>query len=411
MNWREVIKVAWTSLLSNKLRSVLTMLGVIIGVAAVIIMMAISAGTEATISESINGLGSNLVFIMSSMERGGPGAISQNSQSGLVFDDVTAIKEKVKGVEGITVDQQASETVKYGDTTLDSITIVGTTTDYPEVRDLTIGRGRFFNETEYDRASKVVVLGADVASELFGDADPVGQKITVDNTKLTVVGVLDPKGLSGGTNFDEQIYASINLVFKKFTPSMFARFMGDRVRQIIVSVDQNYNMDDVVNQITLLLASRHGVSLDSLDFSTRTQADIIATQESTTASFRTLLAWVAGVSLVVGGIGIMNIMLVSVTERTREIGLRQAVGAAPRDIQVQFLSEALMLSLIGGVLGVLAGVAGGLLFGALSGMRTVLAPYSIIISFTSAALIGVFFGYFPAQKAAQLDPIVALRHE
>ena len=176
MNWREVIKVAWKSLISNKLRSVLTMLGVIIGVAAVIIMMAISAGTEATIAESINGLGSNLVFIMSSMERGGPGAITQNSQSGLVFDDVTAIKEKVKGVEGITVDQQASETIKYGDSTLESITLVGTTTDYPEVRDLTIGSGRFFNETEYDRASKVVVLGSDVAAELFGTATPWGKK-------------------------------------------------------------------------------------------------------------------------------------------------------------------------------------------------------------------------------------------
>jgi putative ABC transport system permease protein len=411
MRWREVIKVAWKSLLSNKMRSVLTMLGVIIGVGAVIIMMAISAGTEATIAESINGLGSNLVFIMSSMERGGPGAFTQNSQSGLVFDDVTAIKEKVKGVAGITVDQQASETIKYGDTTLNNITIVGTTTDYPKVRDVSVGSGRFFTSEEFDRASKVVVLGSDVATELFGTNDPVGQRINVGNTKLTVVGVLAPKGLSGGTNFDEQIYTSINLVFKKFTPSMFARFMGDRVRQIIISVDETAVMDSVVNQITLLLATRHGVSLDSLDFSTRTQADIISTQESTTSSFRTLLGWVAGVSLIVGGIGIMNIMLVSVTERTREIGLRQAVGASPRDIQVQFLSEALMLSLIGGVIGVLVGVGGAYLFGALSGMRTVLASYSIIISFTSAALIGIFFGYFPAQKAAQLDPIEALRHE
>ena len=143
-------------------------------------------------------------------------------------------------MEGITVDQQASETIKYGDSTLESITLVGTTTDYPEVRDLTIESGRFLNETEYDRASKVVVLGSDVAGELFGETDPVGEKITVGNTKLTVVGVLEPKGLSGGTNFDEQIYTSINLVFKKFTPFMFARFMGDRVRQIIVSVDENY---------------------------------------------------------------------------------------------------------------------------------------------------------------------------
>jgi putative ABC transport system permease protein len=262
-----------------------------------------------------------------------------------------------------------------------------------------------------DRAAKVVVLGSDVATQLFGTTDPIGLKINVDNTKLTVIGVLAAKGLSAGTNFDTQIYAPIKLVFQKFTPNQFARFLGDRVRQIIISVDKNANMTDVVNQISILLATRHGVSLDSPDFSIRTQADIIKTQESTTSSFRTLLAWVAGVSLIVGGIGIMNIMLVSVTERTREIGLRQAVGATPRDIQTQFLAEALMLSLFGGVIGVLVGIGGALLFGALSGMRTVLAPYSILLSFTSAALIGVFFGYFPAQTAAKLDPIVALRHE
>jgi len=302
-------------------------------------------------------------------------------------------------------------TIKYGDVTLDDITIVGTTTDYPTVRDVNVGSGRFFTSEEYDRSSKVVVLGSAIAEELFGKEDPIGQKINVDNTKLTVIGILEPKGLSGGTNFDEQIYTNINLVFKKFTPFMFARFMGNQVRQIIVSVDEDADMDYVVKQITYLLANRHGVSLDALDFTTQTQADIISTQESTTASFRTLLAWVAGVSLIVGGIGIMNIMLVSVTERTREIGLRQAVGAAPSDIQVQFLAEALMLSLLGGALGVIVGVGGGLLFGALSGMRTVIASYSIVLSFTSAALVGIFFGYFPAQQAAQLDPIVALRHE
>jgi len=408
MNIGELLKVAWKSLVMNKLRSMLTMLGVIIGVAAVIVMISISAGTEATIAEQINGLGSNLVFIMGSVSRGGPG---QASGGGLKYDDVAAIRERISGINGVTVEQSSSETVKYGNVTLDSITIVGSTPDYPAVRDVQVDSGRFYTEQENERASKVVVLGKDIADQLFGTADPVGETITVGTTKLTVVGVLAEKGLVSGVDFDTQIYTPINLVFKKFTPSMFARFMGDDVRQIIVSVDEDADMDQVINQITILLAKRHDVSVDEADFTIRTQDDIIETQESTTRSFRTLLTWVAGVSLIVGGIGIMNIMLVSVTERTREIGLRQAVGATPRDIQVQFLSEALMLSLMGGLIGILAGVGGSILFGSLSDMRTVIAPYSIVLSFTSAALVGIFFGYLPAQKAAQLDPIVALRHE
>lgn len=210
---------------------------------------------------------------------------------------------------------------------------------------------------------------------------------------------------------DSLVYTPINVVFKKLTNNMFARFMGDRVRTIYVSVDQNASMASVKEQITLLLTARHKVTADTLDFAITSQSDIISAQESTTESFRVLLAWVAGVSLIVGGIGIMNIMLVSVTERTREIGLRQAVGATPGDIQVQFLSEALMLSLVGGLIGVLAGVGGSQLFGQLSGMRTVILPYSILLSFSSSALIGIFFGFIPAQKAAKLDPIVALRHE
>jgi putative ABC transport system permease protein len=412
MNFGEVIKVAWKSLTSNKSRSLLTMLGIIIGVAAVIIMMAISAGTEATIAESINGLGSNLIFINASFQRGGPNEGPTNSRGGLVFADVAAIRDSIKGVAGVSVEQNADVTAKFSDVTLTGLTVVGTTPDYTTVRDVKIGSGRFFTNTENDQATKVVVLGSAVAAKLFPTAgDPLGQTIDVNNVKLVVIGVAAPKGLVSGTDFDQLVYTPINLVFKKFTPSQFARIMGDRVRSIYVSVDSKVKIDDVVTQITALLAKRHNVTLDTLDFTTRTQADIIKTRESTTSSFRTLLAWVAGVSLIVGGIGIMNIMLVSVTERTREIGLRQAVGATPGDIQIQFLSEALMLSLVGGLIGALAGIGGSMLFGSLSGMRTVIVPYTVALSFSSAALVGIFFGYIPAREAAKLDPIVALRHD
>jgi putative ABC transport system permease protein len=411
MNFFETIKVAWKSVISNKLRSLLTMLGVIIGVAAVIVMIAISTGTEATIADAIEGLGSNLIFISSGFSRGGPVQRTTSSSTGLVYDDVTAIRDKINGVAGVSVEQQDTVTIKYNQTTLENVIIVGTTPDYPTVRDISVSNGRWLTDLEQERTQKVVVLGSDIATELFGTTDPIGETITVGNTKLAIIGVLTPKGLSGGTDFDQQIYTPISVVFKKFTPSMFARFMGDSVRTIYVSVDDKTSMDTVVQQIKILLANRHSVSVDSTDFTITTQEDIISTQESTTSSFRTLLAWVAGVSLIVGGIGIMNIMLVSVTERTREIGLRQSVGATPGDIQFQFLAEALMLSLLGGTVGVLAGIGGSYLFGSLSGMRTLIAPFSIALSFTSSALIGIFFGYIPAQKAAQLDPIVALRHE
>jgi len=411
MSFKEIVSVSWKSISSNKSRALLTMLGVIIGVAAVIIMMAVSAGTEATISDSIKGLGSNLVFISGANGRGGPEQQATNRQAtGLVYSDMAALQSQVSGIAGISVEQQASVTVKYGGNTLTSITIVGTTPDYPTVRGVSLDNGRFFTATEVDNAQKVAVLGNTIATELFGSSDPLGQTITVNNVKLTVIGVLSEKS-SASTNFDSMVYTPIKIVFQKFTPSMFARFMGDKVRTLFVSVDPTASMTDVVQQMTTVLIKRHKVTADALDFTITTQNDIISTRESTTSSFRSLLAWVAGISLVVGGIGIMNIMLVSVTERTREIGLRQAVGATPGDIQIQFLTEALMLSMVGGILGVLAGVGGSYLFGQLGSMRTEIVPYSIALSFASSAFVGVFFGYIPAQTAAKLDPIVALRHD
>jgi putative ABC transport system permease protein len=416
MNLGEVMRIAWKSISSNKLRSVLTMLGIIIGVAAVIVMISVSSGTEATIAEQINGLGANLIFIspnfsfanVSSMaDRGG----MRVAASTLTYDDALAIAEKIKGIAGVSVEQQASETVKYSDTAIDSVTIVGTTPDFPSVREVPLGTGRFLTQNDLDHTAKLAILGTSIAGELFGDADPIGQKITVGTVKLTVVGVMKEKGQVNNTDYDAQIYVPITLVFEKFTPSFFARISGDNVRVIYAQAESKDTLDSVITQIQILMANRHGTTLDSPDVSVTTQQDIIQTQEATSASFRNLLAWVASVSLLVGGIGIMNIMLVSVTERTREIGIRQSMGATPSDIRMQFLTEALILSLIGGVIGILSGIGGSWIFGQTGGMRTVILPQSIALAFVSAAAVGIFFGFIPANKAARLDPIVALRHE
>jgi putative ABC transport system permease protein len=412
MNLWETIKVAWEGIASNKVRSLLTMLGIIIGVAAVIVMVAISAGTEATIEEQITGLGSNLVFVTANFSRGGPGPMGQQGSSGgLVYDDAFAIEEKVKGVVAVVVEQWAEQTVKAGNITLQDVAILGTTPGFPSVRDMQVDQGRYFKQEEVDQKQKVAVLGYSLAQELFGESDPIGQTVTVGNTKLAVIGVMAEKGLVGDVDYDSRLYTPITVVFQKFTPSMFARIMGDQVRMIYVKIENREAIEDTVQQIQLLLAKRHDVSLEEADFTLTTQQSVIETQEATTAAFRDLLAWVAGVSLIVGGIGIMNIMLVSVTERTREIGIRQAVGAAPGDIRLQFLIEALVLSLVGGLIGVVAGVGGSWVFGQSSDMRTVLTFAPILLAFGSAATVGVFFGFYPANKAAQLDPIEALRHE
>ncbi|MBL8078570.1 MAG: ABC transporter permease [Anaerolineales bacterium] len=408
MKPREAARIAWEAILKNKVRSFLTMLGIIIGVAAVIIMVAISAGTEATIQDQITSLGSNLVFVQGAMTRGGPG---QPPSGGLVFDDAAAIQDGVSGVTSVVVEQNSSETVKFGDVSFDDVSILGTTSGFPSVRDMDIADGRYFTDKEIERKQKMVVLGSSIAEELFGEDDPIGQVVTVGNTKMTVIGVMEEKGIVGNTDYDSYVFMPITVVFQKFTPSMFARIMGDSIRMIYVEVDPDANIDDIITQIELLLVKRHDLTLDTADFTVTTQQDIIDTQESTTSAFRSLLAWVAGVSLIVGGIGIMNIMLVSVTERTREIGIRQAVGATPDDIRLQFLTEALMLSIVGGLIGIVVGVGGAYIFGALSDMRTVVQFSSILLAFSSAAIVGAFFGYYPANQAAQLDPIDALRYE
>jgi putative ABC transport system permease protein len=407
MNLRRTFKVSWEGLTLNKVRSFLTTLGVIIGVAAVIVMLAVSAGAEAEIADQINSLGANLIMIMPSFTRGGFG--EGGPPPGLSYDDIGVLAQSVTGINGVSAEETTAETIKGGNTTLQDISVVGTTSGFPDVRDYQVATGRFLLDEDNDRENKVVVLGYDIAAELFGGVDnAVGQKIKIASTQFTVVGVMASKGVVGNTDYDGRVYIPITVLFSKFRNERFGR---DTVRLVYVSAESKDTMGSVMSQLTNELYGLLGTDATSPGFTLTTQENIIDAQASTTAAFRSLLGWVAAISLLVGGIGIMNIMLVSVTERTREIGLRQALGARPRDVRLQFLLEAIVLSLVGGLLGVLVGVGGSYLFNSLGTMRTELVPASIPVAFAAAAAVGVFFGYYPATKAAQLDPIEALRRE
>ncbi|MEW6286144.1 MAG: ABC transporter permease [Chloroflexota bacterium] len=403
MKLGKIFRTAWEGLMLNKVRSFLTTLGVIIGVASVIVMLAVSAGAEAAIADQINALGANLIIV--SPMRGVPGASRT-----LLLDDAYAIAEQVVGITGISAEQNpAPQNIRAGGVTLESIALVGATADFPSVRDYAVAEGRYFTADEDERKAKLVVLGAGIAADLFGEESALGQTITVGTTKLTVIGVMEPKGIVSDVDYDGRIYLPINLVLQKYMPSTMLR--TDSVRTIYLKAESQEQIPSIIAQTTALLAERHDVDAAKPDFTVQTQQDIIATQEATTAAFRDLLAWVAGVSLLVGGIGIMNIMLVSVTERTREIGLRMALGARPANVLTQFLIEAVILSLAGGLIGVIVGVGGSYLFGSLGTMRTEIVPLSIPLAFGAAAAVGIFFGYYPATQAAKLDPIEALRRE
>ena len=408
-------RVAWEGVMLNKLRSFLTTLGIIIGVAAVIIMLAVSAGAEAEIEDQISGLGANLIMVTPFRSfggvRGGRGFTGGGGPGGITtftYDEVLFLRQNLNNIAGVSLEQSTTQNVKGGATTMTGVSIVGVTADFLNVRDYEVGQGRFFTAAENDTTQRVAVLGSGIAEDLFEGVDPLGQQVRIGSSRFTVIGVMAEQGVVGATDNDGRIYIPASVVFKKFGGTGFG---GDRVRMILVKAESGEMLDSVMNQITILLAGRRNVDPAEPNFGVRTQQDIVDARSSTTAAFRSLLAWVAAVSLVVGGIGIMNIMLVSVTERTREIGLRQALGARPRDVQRQFLLEAVMLSLVGGLAGLIFGVAGSFVFGELGGMRTELVPLSLPLAFGASAAVGIFFGYYPATQAAQLDPIEALRRE
>jgi putative ABC transport system permease protein len=404
------MKIALRALEVNRTRSALTMLGIIIGVAAVIAMVAVGAGATARIQEQIQSIGSNLIIVL-------PGSISSNGVrlgSGAVVtlteDDAKAIAAECPSVSAVAPTVRGGVQVVYGNNNW-ATTVQGVTPDYMTIRDYTMMFGQFFTDQDVDAAAKAAVLGETVAQNLFGDSDPTGQVVIIKNVPFTVAGVLTPKGQSpSGQDQDDIILLPISTAKEKVLGTNKAN--AKAVGSLMVQAIGPQAMDQAQQEMEALLRERHRIlpGLDD-DFTIRNLTEVFAAQETSAQVMSILLGAIASVSLIVGGIGIMNIMLVSVTERTREIGLRQAVGAKTRDILSQFLVEAVTLSLLGGIIGIVVGLAASWLISYFAQWSTVVSLLSIMMAFVFSALVGVFFGYYPARKAAFLDPIEALRYE
>jgi putative ABC transport system permease protein len=406
----QALRIALRSLKVNKLRTALTMLGIMIGVAAVIAMVSVGAGAQARVAEQIQSLGSNLIIALSGSSNAAGVRLGQGSQLTITEEDAAAIAREVPAVQVAAPSSRGNAQVVYGNLNW-STGIQGVTADYFEARDWPIDVGRPILQEDVDGATKVALLGQTTALNLFGDADAIGQIIRIKKVPFTVVGLLSRKGQnSWGQDQDDVILVPLSTAKKKVlgVSQANARSVGS----ISIKVRAGEDMSDAEAQIRDLLRQRHRLqpSQDD-DFWLRNLSEVLQTQEESSKVMTYLLAAIASVSLLVGGIGIMNIMLVSVTERTREIGLRMAVGARARDILTQFLVEAVTLSLIGGVIGILLGIGGSNAISALAEWRTVLAPSAVVLAFGFAAAIGIFFGFYPARKASRLDPIEALRYE
>ena len=379
------------------------MLGIIIGNASVIAMIGVGEGAQKFVSDQVSSLGSNLLFILP----GSPEAQSRPvfSPQTLVLEDAIAIAEQVPAVKEVAPQLNSSELVSYRNKNVSTL-IYGTTPELLSVRDFDVARGRFLTDLDLKRNQQVVAIGSELAEQLFGNANPLGEQIRIKNVSFTVIGVMQPKGSSFGTNLDETAFLPVttmaNRIVGKNSP------YGLSVTFINVSIKDENQMRAAQFQIENLLRLRHQIT-DEDDFTVRNQQDLQETTGAITGALKIMLAAIASISLLVGGIGIMNIMLVSVTERTQEIGLRKAIGASARDILVQFTIEAVILSIVGGAIGTGVGVSGILAVSNFSDFDAGVSPVAIALATGVSGGIGLFFGVFPAQRAAKLDPIVALR--
>jgi len=403
-------RIAVRALRVNKLRSILTMLGIIMGVAAVIAMISVGSGAQARIAEQIQSLGANMLVVLSGSSTSGGVRLGLGSQLTITEEDAWAIKREVSSVEAAAPTMRGGAQVVWGNLNW-STQIQGITPEFFEARDWPVVAGQPFAQDAVDGATKVAVLGETVARNLFADSDPVGQVIRIKKVPFTIVGVLGKKGqTTWGQDQDDLILVPLSTAKRKLlgVSQANARSVG----AISVKVREGEDMKDAETQTRELLRQRHRLQpYQDDDFNIRNLAEYAVAQEESSRVMTILLAAIASVSLLVGGIGIMNIMLVSVTERTREIGLRMAVGARGRDILMQFLVEAVTLSMIGGTIGVVLGLVTSYTIPYFAGWRTLVRPEAIVIAFGFAAAIGIFFGFYPARKAAGLNPIEALRYE
>jgi putative ABC transport system permease protein len=399
----ESIKMAGTTLMANKLRSSLTMLGIIIGNSSVIAMIGIGEGAQSFVKDQVNSLGTNVLFIIP----GNPDAQRRPVMQPptLVLKDADAIASQVPTVQEVAPALSGSEIVSYRSNN-STASLVGATPSYLIVRNFDVAKGRFITNDDLKRQTNIAVLGSEIAEILFGKDDPVGQSIRIKNTSLQVVGVMQPKGAAFGDNQDLNIFLPLTTMSNRIAGRSSP--YGMRVSFISVSVKDETMMTAAQFQIENLLRLRHKIVKQD-DFTVRNQKDLMSILGNITGALTLLLACVAAISLVVGGIGIMNIMLVSVTERTKEIGLRKAIGASQEDILIQFIVEAVILSVTGGFIGTAIGIGGIFLVAAFSPLQASVSVSAIAIAVGVSGGIGLFFGVVPARQAARLDPIVALR--